>query len=446
MNAKLSNWLSARLLDRASGHRRRVLELFEERWRTDHLSRAQLDERRDAALAGLLNHARAQVPRIRAILGSRSDLRPDEAMAVLQQLPVMRRSEIQANPASFIAEGATGLVDDFTGGSSGTPLCFKVDRATQQAREASLFWANSLAGWRYGERIAMLWGSDRDSSAALRDLRVEARWWLDNMRWYNAFNMGEDRMAEYHRQMTRFRPHLIVAYAGSVFTYARYLEQVNQAPHYPITSIVSSAEVLTAPMREVVERVFKVPVFDRYGNREAGAIAAECEAHQGLHINETDFVAEIDSPDPDRDAGPLLITYLANRAMPLIRYNTGDLATWSRGTCPCGRTTLRLARVVGRQSDTLRTASGSLIHGEYFTHVLYGSTGVREFQFVQEDLVHYRLLVVAEKQRPDEEQHWRKKIESVLDPAAVLTIEYVKEIPALSSGKRRFTLSKIAQG
>ncbi len=446
MHSGLASFLSRHLIDRSNGHRARVLELFEQRRRADHFARERLDELRDTSLAGLLNHARAQVSRIRAILGSRSDLKPGEAMAVLQQLPVMRRSEIQANPASFIAEGATGLVDDFTGGSSGTPLCFKVDRATQQAREASLYWANSLAGWNYGERIAMLWGSDRDSSAALRDLRMEARWWLDNMRWYNAFNMGEDRMADYHRQMTRFRPHLIVAYAGSVFTYARYLEQVRQIPRYPITAIVSSAEVLTAPMREVVERVFKVPVFDRYGNREAGAIAAECEAHQGLHINETDFVAEIDSPDPDREPGPLLITYLANRAMPLIRYNTGDLATWSRGVCPCGRTTLRLARVVGRQSDTLRTASGSLIHGEYFTHVLYGSTGVREFQFVQEDLVHYRLLVVADQRLPEEERRWRKKIACVLDPAAVLTIEYVKEIPALSSGKRRFTLSKIAQG
>lgn len=444
MHPGLSSFLSRRLLDRANGHRARVLDLFEACRRADRLSRTELNERRDVALAGLLNHARALVPRIRAVLGGRGSIQPGEAMSALKQLPVMRRSDIQTAPDAFIADGATGLVDDFTGGSSGTPLCFKVDRATQQAREASLYWANSLAGWRYGDRVAMLWGSDRDSSAAVRDVRLEARWWLDNMRWYNAFNMGEDRMEDYHYKMSCFRPHLIVAYAGSVFTYARYLEQRNLTPGYPRTSIVSSAEVLTTHMREVVERVFKVPVFDRYGNREAGAIAAECEAHQGLHINEADFVVEIDSPAPCSVPGPLLITYLANRAMPLLRYDTGDLATLLPDPCVCGRNTVRLSRVVGRQSDTIRTASGKLIHGEYFTHLLYGVPAVREFQFIQESLTAYRLLVVAD-------EPWaasalaaiQQRIVEDVGPGAVVEMQRVAAIPVLNSGKRKFTLSLI---
>lgn len=445
MHPKLSSFLSVRLIDRAGGYRRQVLELAQQRQRHDYFSRALLDERRDQALAAFLNEARARVPRIRALLGGGPELRPYQAMETLRRLPVMRRADIQADPASFVAEGSGPLVDDFTGGSTGTPLAFKVDRATQQAREASLRWANSLAGWKPGERIAMLWGSDRDTTAAARDRRLEFRWWVDNMRWYNAFNMGEERMASYHEEMTRFQPHLVVAYAGSLYTLAGYLQQTGQVPQYPLTSLVSSAEVLTAPMRGLVEQVFQRRVFDRYGNREAGAIAAECEAHQGLHVNEADFVVEVDSHDPFRVPGPLLITYLANRAMPLIRYDTGDLATLGHGACPCGRSSLRLARVVGRQSDTIRTAAGNLVHGEYFTHVLYGARGVREFQFIQEDLQHYRLLVVADQPRPDQEQQWRRKILDVVGPESSLVIDYVAEIPVLKSGKRRFTLSLLKE-
>jgi phenylacetate-CoA ligase len=436
-----SAFLSTRLIDRHAGHRRRVLELYTQRVRADYFTRPLREQRRDEALAALLQHARQQVPFFQARLAAAHEITPGRALEILRQLPVMRRSDIQADPASFLAAGAGETMDDFTGGSSGTPLSFKIDRATQQAREASLRWANNLAGGSTGDRIAMLWGSDRDSTAASRDWRLDLRWWLDNMRWYNAFNMGEDRMAEYHACMTRFRPHLVVAYAGSIFTYARFLEAHDLTPRYPITSIVSSAEVLTAPMRETVERVFRVPVFDRYGNREAGAIAAECEAHKGLHINETDFVVEVDSRDPYNEPGPLLITYLANRAMPLIRYDTGDLATLHRGECTCGRTTMRLAAVVGRQSDTIRTASGSLIHGEYFTHVLYGSKGVREFQFVQETLRNYRLLVVVDQRNAEDEACWLHKIREVLGPGSEVTVEYVKDIPALTSGKRKFTLS-----
>lgn len=444
MHPKLSRLLSERLIDRREGHRRTVLARFMAAVQSDFYTPSLREERRSQALVGLLQHARRAVPRFRELL-SAAEIAPATAKAVLARLPPMRRTEIQARPEAFIAEGASELIDDHTGGSTGTPLTFKVDRATQQAREASLMWANSLAGWRPGDRIAMLWGSDRDTQSALRDWRLHLRWWLDNMRWFNAFEMGEQEMAAFHRALSRFKPHLLVAYAGSLDIYARFLSSLGTSPTYPLTSLVSSAEVLTPAMRRTVETVFKKPVFDRYGNREAGAIAAECAAHAGLHVNEYDFVIEIESHDPWNEPGPLLITYLANRAMPLIRYDTGDLAIWAKGDCSCGRTTRRLARIVGRQSDTIRTASGQLIHGEYFTHVLYGAVGVREFQFVQEDVHRYVLRVVADGLAPEQEAHWRRKIEPLLGSGSTLVVERVAHIPVLASGKRRFTLSKLKQ-
>ncbi len=438
----LSAYLSTRLVDRADGHRKSVLARYQQVGQFDFYSPHLREERVAVALADLLNHAREQVPAFRDRL-PKGSISPDSAHAALAQFPPMRRADIQANPTAYIVQNAVGLVDDHTGGSTGTPMTFKVDRATQRAREASLMWANSLAGWRLGQRIAMLWGSDRDTKAAFRDWRLNLRWWLDNMRWYNAFSMGEREMESFHRAMTHFRPHLLVAYAGSLQVFARYLEDTKQVPAYPLTSMVSSAELLTPDARGDAERVFKRRVFDRYGNREAGAIAAECELHNGLHVNEHDFVVEIDSAHPTQEPGPLLITYLANRAMPLIRYDTGDLAVWSKSNCACGRTTRRIARIVGRQADTIRTADGNLIHGEFFTHVMYGATGVREFQFVQETLHRYRMRVVADRIRPEQEAEWRKKILPMLGTGSEFVVELVDDIPVLPSGKRRFTLSSL---
>lgn len=442
MHPALSKFLASRLIDRKDGHRLAVLKRFEQLNRSDFYSAALREERQAEALAALLRHAQNHVPHFRPLLADH-EITARNARDVLAKLPPLRRADIQANPASFVADDATGVVDDHTGGSTGTPLTFKVDRPTQQAREASLMWANGLAGWRPGERIAMLWGSDRDTKAAFRDWRLNLRWWLDNMRWYNAFEMGDAEMGAFHAAMKRFRPHLLVAYAGSLQIYARYLEKSGAVASYPLTSVVSSAEVLTASAREEAAACFQKPIYDRYGNREAGAIAAECEAHGGLHVNEHDFVVEIDSVDPFKEPGPLLITYLANHAMPLIRYDTGDLAVWAKGACSCGRTTPRLARVVGRQADTIRTAHGKLIHGEFFTHVLYGAEGVREFQFVQETVNRYCLRVVADRIRPELEAQWRKKIEPMLGEGAEFRVERVDSIPVLASGKRRFTLSEV---
>lgn len=444
MHPTASSLLSRFLIDRAGGHRQRVLECFARARREDVISYEERRALQARRLAELLNHAAACVPFYRDRIKG-SPVTPDRAFEVLRNLPVITRADIQADPNAFFADGVNDYREDATGGSTGTPMRFGVDRATQQAREASLYWSDSLAGWRYGERIAMLWGSDQDVKNAVQAARSGFRWWIDNRRWYDAFRMGEAEMAHFHASMSHFRPHVIVAYAGSMEIYARFLDKRGINPDYPLRSIVCSAEMLTEKARETIERVFRKPVFDRYGNREFGAIAAECSAHNGLHVNESDMLVEVDSPDPWKIPGRVLITYYRNRAMPFIRYDTGDLAKWTADQpCPCGRTTSRLAEVVGRVSDTIRTASGKLIHGEFFTHLLYNATRVREFQFIQETLHHYRLLLVADSPEPYEiEKQWRDKITEYVGLNSRVDIEYVHDIPRLPSGKRKFTLSRV---
>lgn len=445
MHPFLSQVLSKALVDRQDRHRKRVLAEWQAKQACDAVTADARAAAQKKELADLLNYARTRVPFYRERLGSVGMVAPDEALAVLRRLPVIHRAELQQAPEAFRAEDVGDVFPDATGGSTGTPLRFVVDRATQQAREASLYWSDGLAGWRYGERIAMLWGSDKDVKSAGQQARADLRWWIDNRRWYNAFNMGEDRMAEFHCEMTRFRPHIIVAYAGSMEVYARYLETSGVAPAYPLRAIICSAEMLTPQARATIHRIFQVPVFNRYGNREFGAIAAECPAREGLHVNERDFILEIDSPDPVREAGPLIVTYLRNRAQPFLRYSTGDLARFLPDErCSCGRTTRRLAGLAGRVADTIRTRQGKLIHGEFFTHLLYGAPRVREFQFVQETMDRYRLLLVTDGEESAAIlDRLRHSILEEIGPQSHLEVVRVEQIPVLPSGKRKFTLSLV---
>lgn len=444
MHPLVSALLSRHLIDRRGGHRARVLAAFRAAQSADAAGADQRRTLRADELAALLRHAREHVPHFRDLLASAGAINRDNALSLLGTLPVLRRTDIQESPDRFLCPGVPAR-DDATGGSTGTPLRFKVDDATQIAREASLMWADHLAGWRYGDRIAMLWGSDKDVKSATAALRSTLRWWIDNRRWYNAFDMGEPEMAAAHADMARFRPHVLVAYANTAFAFARFLAARGLEPAYPLTALISSAEVLSPEARAEMERVFHRPVYNRYGNRETGAIAAECPAHVGLHVNELDFVVEIDSPDPLTRPGPVLITYLRNRAMPLIRYDTGDLACWKPdATCPCGRTTARLAAIVGRQADIIRTRSGRWIHGEYFTHLLYGVEVVRSFQFVQESLDAYTLVLEADAAACRTlEPRWRETIHAEVGVAAAVDIRYVDRIPTTASGKRKFTLSRL---
>ncbi|OQA25697.1 MAG: Phenylacetate-coenzyme A ligase [Verrucomicrobia bacterium ADurb.Bin345] len=400
---------------------------------------------RNERLAGLLRHCRDTVPRWKSALGS-GEITAANVMEIHRSLPLMRRSDVQADPRDFIAAGATDSVPDATGGSSGTPMQFQVDRATQIARESSLMWADGLAGWQPGERIAMLWGSEKDLGSAVRSLRLRLRWIIDNRRWYNAFDMEPATMRGFHEDMQRFRPHILVAYASALRSFADFLREAKEVPRYPLRAVISSAEVMNDSVRRFVEEIFPAPVFDRYGNREFGAIAAECEAHDGRHVNESDVLLEILSPEPERVPGPIVVTYLHNFAMPFIRYDTGDCGTWlPPARCRCGRTTSRIGRIEGRSSDIIRTSEGKMIHGEYFSHLLYGTNGVRQFQFVQDSPSEYRLLLLVDSARyaGSEDERIRAALVSALGARARIRIEHVEELRPLTSGKRRFTVSKL---
>ncbi len=447
MHPHLSRFLSRRLIDRRGGHRTKVLEKYRSNLLVDRADADSVQAEADAALARLLQHAARHVPFFRQCMSVGEVVGPSEARAVLASLPIMRRTDIQERPAGFLADCAGETVKDATGGSTGTPMQFRVDRQTQIAREASLMWSNSLAGWQPGDRIAMLWGSSRDLASSAAGWRLALRWWIENRRWFNAFEMSPEKMDTFHQEMEQFRPHLIVAYAGAAHEFAARLREKGVEPSYPAKAIVSSAEVVTPAVRVCIEEVFGRPVFDRYGNREGGAIAAECVAHEGLHINSADFIIEIDSPDPFNVPGPILLTYLHNYAMPFIRYDTGDLGrVLSDEPCACGRRTLRLSPVSGRQSETIRTADGKLIHGEFFTHLLYGARGVKEFQFVQEDLNRYKLLLVAnEKEVETQVSAWKSRIGEAVGQDAAVAVEFVDRIPTSASGKRKFTLSLVGK-
>lgn len=431
MNPSLSAFLSSRFVDRGGGHRARVLDALAEKTLLNDASAREVEAYQRGKLVTLLRHAKQSVPFYKERVPAAERITKESVFDVLRALPVMDRAVVQTEGRNLYGETPAWFAPDATGGSTGTPMNFRVDRATQVARESSLMWADGLAGWRYGERIAMLWGSDRDVRGAVAQWKSGLRWVIENRRWFNAFDMGPDKMAEFHAAMESFGPHIIVAYSGSAFVFARYLRERGIKPSYPLRGLICSAEMLAPEMRREIEDVFGKPCFDRYGNREFGAIAAEGETHDGLRVNHADVILETGSD------GQLIVTHLHNRAMPFLRYDTGDLTTIR----PDGR----LQPVTGRRSDTIRTAGGNLIHGEYFTHLLYGCPTVARFQFVQETLKRYRLLVVAPAETVEQMRaKWTRDILEKVGTDSTVEVEAVAEIPPLPSGKHKFTVSKVS--
>ncbi len=120
------------------------------------------------------------------------------------------------------------------------------------------------------------------------------------------------------------------------------------------------AEPWSESMRGEIQQKLGVLAIDIYGLTEiiGPGVAMECEQQKGLHVNEDHFYPEIIDPAtgkvlPDGQKGELVITTLTKEGTPVLRYRTRDITYLDRAPCPCGRTTVRMHRVLGRTDDML---------------------------------------------------------------------------------------------
>jgi phenylacetate-CoA ligase len=178
-------------------------------------------------------------------------------------------------------------------------------------------------------------------------------------------------------------------------------------------------------MRQEIEERMGIKAMEAYGLTELGGpgVGFDCEAQDGIHLNEDHFLAEIVDPTtleplPLGGQGELVFTSLQRRAMPMIRYRTKDITRLRREKCVCGRTFVKMDKIYGRSDDML-IISGVNVFPSQIESLLLD---------IQEVEPQYRLVV-------------RKK--GYLDQLAV-QVEAKKEVYEAGSEKKREVEAKIA--
>ncbi|HPH16530.1 MAG TPA: phenylacetate--CoA ligase [Bacteroidales bacterium] len=123
---------------------------------------------------------------------------------------------------------------------------------------------------------------------------------------------------------------------------------------------VFGAEPWTEEMRSFIQNSIGIKAYNIYGLSEiiGPGVSMECECQNGSHIFEDHFIPEIINPDtgevlPEGELGELVFTTITKEALPLLRYRTRDLTTLHYDTCACGRTMVRMGRIIGRSDDML---------------------------------------------------------------------------------------------
>jgi len=153
---------------------------------------------------------------------------------------------------------------------------------------------------------------------------------------------------------------------------------------------IFGAEPWTESMRKQIEEVLHIDAMNVYGLSEVmgPGVSMECMCKQGMHIWEDHFLPEIIGPDnkglPYGQQGDLTFTTLSKHGMPLLRYRTHDLCTLTDKPCDCGRTHVRMGRIMGRTDDML-IIRGVNVFPSQVEHALLQVKGiVPQYQIVVE--------------------------------------------------------------
>ncbi|HUW84741.1 MAG TPA: phenylacetate--CoA ligase family protein [Phycisphaerae bacterium] len=452
----MNHWVAGNvitpLLERVLG--RNTVRLAAQLEGSQWLDRQALRTMQIEKLRTLLEHAREHCPFYRRRFDE-SGVDPAHVTSLLdlRRLPLLLRRDVAQNRRALSwPDVPGGLIRSNTGGSTGEPLVFYVDRRRQSAFKAARIRAQRWFGVDPGDRQVYLWGAPAELSQ--QDRLKSFRDWLTNELLLSAFEMSPERMDEYIGRIERSNPTCVFGYPSTLALLCEHTARRGHRMRTPaLKAVLVTGELLYDHQRTLIERTFDVRVGDGYGSRDGGFIAHECPAG-AMHVTDELTIVELIRPDglaaEPGQTGEIVVTDLEAYCMPLIRYCTGDLARRpiaERNGCECGRGLSILEMVEGRNTDLLVAPDGTAKHALSLIYVLRDMDSVSQFRIVQQADFSVDIVVVPacpggldERDR----RRIRKGVAGHMGSDVACRLEEVSAIPPGGSGKHRYVVSHAA--
>ncbi len=410
-------------------------------WRPARLAELQAERVRN-----LIRHSYDTVPYYRRVMDERGLTPPDiRTPDDLYKLPILTKEDVRTHRDLLRSRAVPNraVTTGRTGGTTGVPLHFLLDRARVSFDHALVGRHWSWAGWRARDWVVVL----RGFTLVHPDDRSGVLWrhdWADRRIYLSGFHLSHETIPRYLDALRRWRPRFIAAYPSNLVTLARFMQQ--EGASIPVQAVFTGSESITPTERAVIERCFG-PVWDRYGTGERLVVSQQCE-HGHYHQNVEFGVLQVDAPrgNPAGSGkeGELIQTGLTNLSMPLIRYASEDVGYTVAEQCPCGRGLPLMGPVAGRRDDVIVTADGRLMPRAGLDQIHEFVERMERCQLVQDrpGTVTVRVLPRPGFGQADEAEltaQLRKRVGSGME----IRVEIVDQIPLTSTGKYRFIVSTV---
>jgi len=353
----------------------------------------------------------------------------------IEDCPVIEKKVIKENYDGFLSTkyNKDELIPMTTSGSYGTPFTFYLTKQKKEMQHAEVIffskWAKFDIGVKHGYVAAKV-KSKKDQ-------------FIQNQLSIAPFKISEEWLATEKDNIVSNKIKVLIGYPSAIGAIAKYF--ISKESFYKLDGVITISEILTDDVRASIKKAFGVNAISRYSTEELGVLAIECKKEQKHHLNNINYIIEIldenNKPVKTGDMGRVIVTDLHSHAMPLIRYDTGDLAVLGKGNCKCGLNTPYLETLSGRKLEEIYSSDGAVVSSMGLNGVMRDIERVLQFQLIQTGILDYQInLVIMEGFSSEDEIISRYK--KILGENANVLIEYMQDIPPLGSGKRPYILQK----
>ncbi|MFN4763354.1 phenylacetate--CoA ligase family protein [Gillisia sp. Q332] len=302
----------------------------------------------------------------------------------LRRIPITSKEDLQRFNEDFICVPKTEIIDFVTtSGTLGKPVNLALNEPDLERLALNEMRSFELVGVKKEDVVQITTTLDRRFMAGmayflgLRKLGagiVRTGSGLPQLQWDS---------------IERFKPNYLVAVPSFL------LKMIEYAIEHKIdykNSILKAAVCIGEPIRNLdnslnalgtkIADLWNIELFSTYASTEMATAFTECKFHNGNHIQPdlifTEILNKAGGHVKEGEPGELVITTLQNQTMPLLRFATGDILTYSEKPCECGRNTLRLSSLIGRKSQMIKL-KGTTVYPQNIIEVLNGLDEIKNF-------------------------------------------------------------------
>ena len=353
----------------------------------------------------------------------------------LEDFPIVNKSIIRNNEEQFINPilDRKTLTARETSGSTGMPFVLYQDPQKRIRATADTLWFSHKAHYELGTRLyfSRVWDK-KTTRSAWQCLRQN---WIQ----HDASALSDEALQKLLAQLENDNStKSVIIFASTLTAIAKYLERNDLNPKVKVESFITISESLPPWTKQIIEHRFKTPVFSRYSDEELGIMAQQAEGSKDFIVNIASFHIELlemdcDKPVADGEEGRVVVTDLFNHAMPLIRYDTGDVAVFKPDS---GKTMFE--KVGGRRVDCIFDTKGNMVSPYVINTPMHEYLEIQQYQFIQEGERAYTMLInLKDGGVFEREDKMTIMLKNYLGEDAEIVVKYVNEIPVLKSGKRK---------